>query len=73
MPLQVNHRGGEGITVPYPPLFDGIRENRGFIDARSRVELASEIAEGITSNALRNCLVKIAEENKYVMARRAKG
>lgn len=65
MPLEVNHRGGDGITVPYPPLFDGIRKNRGFVDTRGRPDVASEIAEGIESDALRNCLVKISEENKY--------
>jgi hypothetical protein len=65
MPLEVVHRGGEGITVPYPPLFDGIRKNRGFVDTRGRPDLASEIAEGLESNALRNCLVKISDENSY--------
>ena len=65
MPLEVIHRGGEGITVPYPPLFDGIRKNRGFVDTRGRPDLASDIAEGLESNALRNCLVKISDENSY--------
>lgn len=65
MTLEVNHSAGEGITVPYPPLVDGIRNNRGFVDTRGRSDLASGIAEGIQSEALRNCLIKISEENMY--------
>jgi hypothetical protein len=65
MPLEVSHRGDDGITVPYPPIFDGIRNNHGFVDTRGRADLASQIAEGIESNALRDCLVKISQENAY--------
>jgi hypothetical protein len=34
----------KGMTVPYPPLFDDMRKNHGFIDTRGRPELASRIA-----------------------------
>jgi hypothetical protein len=63
--LKINRRGGEGITVPYAPIFDAIRKNRGFKDTRGRPDLAEEIAEGIESRALGKCLVRIAKENLY--------
>ncbi len=65
MSLKINHRGGEGITVPYAPIFDSVRKNRGFKDVRGRPDLAAEIAEGIESRALGECLVRIASENLY--------
>lgn len=65
MPLKINHRGGEGITVPYAPIFDAVRKNRGFLDVRGRPDLAAEIAEGIESQALGECLVRISKENVY--------
>jgi hypothetical protein len=65
VPLKINHRGGEGITVPYAPIFDAVRKNRGFKDVRGRPDLAAEIAEGIESRALGECLVRIAKENLY--------
>lgn len=65
MPLRISRRGGEGITVPYAPIFDTVRKNRGFKDARGRPDLAAEIAEGIESRALGECLVRIAKENLY--------
>jgi hypothetical protein len=30
--LSVDFEEQEGITVPYPPLFDDIRNNHGFVD-----------------------------------------
>jgi hypothetical protein len=65
VPLKINHRGGEGITVPYAPIFDAVRKNRGFLDVRGRPDLAAEIAEGIESQALGECLVRISKENVY--------
>jgi hypothetical protein len=65
VPLKISRRGGEGVTVPYAPIFDGVRKNRGFRDARGRPDLAAEIAEGIESRALGECLVRIAKENLY--------
>jgi hypothetical protein len=29
----------EGMTVPYPPLFDDVRKNHGFVDLRGRPDL----------------------------------
>jgi hypothetical protein len=65
MPLQVSSRGGDGITLPYGPIFDGVRKNSGFCDARGRPDLAAQIAEGGTSKALGNLLVRAARENVY--------
>jgi hypothetical protein len=63
VPLKISRRSAEGITVPYAPIFDAVRKNRGFKDVRGRPDLAAEIAEGIESRALGECLVRIAKEN----------
>src|SRR4051794_17441500 len=65
MPLHVLKRGGDGITVPYGPIFDGVRKNRGFKDVRGLPNLAAQIAEGGESKALSDLLVRIATENVY--------
>jgi hypothetical protein len=65
MPLQISSRGGDGITVPYGPIFDSVRKNSGFSDVRGRPDLAAQIAEGGTSKALGNLLVRAARENVY--------
>lgn len=65
MSLEVIYKSGDGTTVPYGPIFDGIRKNRGFVDARGRPDLAASIAEGGESSALKTLLVRIAEENVY--------
>ena len=41
----------EGMTVPYPPLYDDIRRNHGFVDIRGRPDLASKIPEASQSPA----------------------
>lgn len=66
MPLDVNYSSGDGITIPYPSLVDGIRNNRGFVDTRGRPDIALGIAEGLQSKALQNCLVRIAKEKFYI-------
>jgi hypothetical protein len=65
MPLEVDHKSGDGTTVPYGPIFRGVRKNRGFVDARGRPDIAAHIAEGSESAALKALLVRIAEENVY--------
>jgi hypothetical protein len=54
------HVDPEGMTVPYAPITDDIRRNRGFVDLRGRPDRAREIAEGNDSPALRNLLVRAA-------------
>jgi len=65
MPLQVFRRGGDGITVPYGPIFDGVRRNSGFRDVRGRPDVATQITEGGESRELRDLLIRIARENVY--------
>ncbi len=48
------------MTVPYGPIRDEIRHNRGFIDVRGRPDKAREIVEGRDSPALGNLLVRVA-------------
>lgn len=59
--LLVDFEEQEGITVPYPPLFDEIRSNHGFVDLRGCPELAKQIAEAVQSQALRETLCQLAE------------
>lgn len=54
------HFDSEAITVPYPPLFDSIRRNHGFVDLRGRPDLAAEISEGAQSIALKTLLIELA-------------
>jgi hypothetical protein len=54
------------MTVPYAPITDEIRRNRGFIDVRGRRDLAREIAEGDDSAALRNLLVRVADPQSKI-------
>lgn len=56
----------EGMTVPYPPLFDGVRKNHGFIDVRGRPDLASSITEGARSPAMKHLLIALAEPGSKV-------
>jgi hypothetical protein len=51
----------EGITVPYPPLFDIIRRNHGFMDLRGRPDLAATIPEGSESASLKSLLVEMSK------------
>lgn len=51
----------DGMTVPYPPLFDDVRRNHGFIDVRGKPELAASIPECLKSPALRELLVALAQ------------
>jgi hypothetical protein len=50
----------EATTVPYAPITDDVRVNRGFIDLRGRPDLAKEIVEGNESQALRSLLARVA-------------
>jgi hypothetical protein len=58
----------EGMTVPYPSLFDGIRKNHGFVDLRGRPELALRIAEGLEGSALRKLLVELAQPHSKIFS-----
>lgn|SRR5215831_3111403 len=56
----------EGMTVPYAPITDHIRRNRGFVDLRGRPDRAKDIAEGNNSPALRNLLVRVANVGSVI-------
>ncbi|MGO8917681.1 MAG: hypothetical protein ACLQJR_17395 [Stellaceae bacterium] len=49
------------MTIPYPPLFDDIRQNHGFVDVRGRPDLAAQIAEGSQSSAMKSLLIRLAQ------------
>lgn len=61
--LTVEYSEDEGNTVPYPPMFDEIRQNHGFVDVRGKPELANEIFEGSQSPALKSILIELAHKN----------
>lgn len=52
--------------MPYPPVTDEIRRNRGFVDLRKEPERASEIAEAAESTALRNLLRRVARKGSPI-------
>jgi hypothetical protein len=61
MPFKFTFRlESKGTTVPYPPVKDDIRNNRGYIDLRRNPDRAKQIAEGGTSPALRKLLIEVA-------------
>lgn len=58
----------EGMTVPYPSVFDDIRNNHGFVDTRGCPELALRIAEGSESLAMRKLLIELAQPNSRIFS-----
>lgn len=50
----------KGNTVPYPPNFDEIQQNFGFIDTRGRPDLVDNIPEAQESPALATLLSMLA-------------
>ena len=60
MGAQVKYAVKEGTSVPYPPVFDDIRNNFGYIDTRGRPERVDDIPECEGSNALRSLLLNLA-------------
>lgn len=60
--LRVEFEEENGITVPYPPLHDKIRNNHGFVDLRGQPDLAEKVFEGSQSIALKKLLIRLAEQ-----------
>jgi hypothetical protein len=56
------------ISVPYPPIADDIRNNRGYVDTRGRPDLAMNIAEGANSIALGHILSELAQPNSIIFS-----
>jgi hypothetical protein len=67
MPFKFTFRvENQANTVPYVPIQDDIRDNRGFVDLRGRPDMASEIAEGHISPALRDLLTRVANPHSPI-------
>jgi len=60
MGAQVRYVTADGNTVPYPPLFDEVRRNHGFVDTRGKPERIAEIPEAKESSALAALLSRLA-------------
>ncbi len=60
--------GGHGNTVPYPPLFDDIRRNHGFIDLRGHPARVAEVPEARESAALASLLRALAAPDSPLMS-----
>lgn len=57
---RVTYCTAPGNTVPYPPLFDEIRRNHGFVDTDGHPERIDEIPEVVWSESLRALLLDLA-------------
>jgi len=60
MPLRILYGKADGNTVPYPPLFDAIRQNHGYVDTRGRIDRIADIPEAQVSEALADILRSLA-------------
>ena len=58
----------EGMTVPYPPLFDNIRSNGGFVDTRGRPDVVASIRECMQSLAMKDLLVLLAQPRAKIFS-----
>lgn len=67
MPLKVSHPLERGNTVPYPPLFDDVRRNHGFVDLRGRPDLVDGIPELAESPALKALVLDLAQPGSGLM------
>lgn len=61
MPLHVIYGTKSGNTVPYPPLYDKLRCNHGFIDLRGNPTAAASITETQSSPGLLALLTQMAQ------------
>lgn len=67
MPLTVSHLVERGNTVPYPPLFNDINRNHGFVDLRGRPDLAGAIPELAGSPPLKALVVNLCQPGSRLM------
>lgn len=68
MPLRILYGKADGNTVPYPPLFDAVRENHGYVDTRGRVDRIASIPEAQLSESLANILRLLAAPNSPLIS-----
>jgi len=67
MPLKISHTVQRGNTVPYPPLFNEINRNHGFVDLRGRPDLIEDIPELAESAALKALVLDLAQPASRLM------
>lgn len=60
MVARITYCTAPGNTVPYPPLFDSIRQNHGFVDTDGHPERIDLIPEACQSDTLRLLLLDLA-------------
>lgn len=68
MSARIRYTNGRGNTIPYPPLFDEIRQNYGFIDTRRRPDRVAEIPEARKSSALAALLTRLAQPDALLVS-----
>ncbi|MBY3150290.1 hypothetical protein HFO63_32825 [Rhizobium laguerreae] len=61
MSARIRYSEVKGNTVPYPPLFDEIRRNYGFVDTRGQPDRIAEIPEARESMGLTAVLRALAK------------
>jgi hypothetical protein len=66
MPAKIVLTEKDGITVPYPPLFDEIRHNHGYVETRGTPENVDLIPETRRSEALRQLLLDVASTQSAI-------
>jgi hypothetical protein len=68
MSLKFSYTIKRGNTVPYPPLFDDVRRNFGFLDLRGNPDRVDDVPETVESPALRNLLLDMADPESTLMS-----
>lgn len=59
---------GRGNTVPYPPLYDEIRQNHGFVDLRGKPDEVAAVPEAQESLALADLLITLAQPHSTLIS-----
>jgi hypothetical protein len=68
MPLRILYGKADGNTVPYPPIFDALRKNHGYIDTRGCVDRIADIPEAHLSEALADILRLLAAPDSLLIS-----
>lgn len=68
MAARIRYSTADGNTVPYPPLFDDIRRNHGFVDTRGRPDQIAEIPEARESIGLTTLLRTLAAPDAQLIS-----
>ncbi len=65
---RVTYCTAPGNTIPYPPLFDKIRQNYGFVDTDGHPERIDEIPEVVWSASLRSLLLDLSSPDSHFIS-----